>query len=197
MALRYIRQLYSLDTLDTRFVVPANAPPKEALELANLDPAQPLPVRNGQVKSREPIEGVQPSRWNTLEFKTYGVLITIVVFFMFKSVLDVSIGQIWTLLATTSTNVDAESHPNYSKFSHLLEDGWIPGRKVVRITWSVVISWTDDCFRTIPTCSTPVSGQIYHICSSLCSCILCSGSCMMGSGGPTLTPRCDPRVPAD
>ncbi|KAK3207262.1 hypothetical protein GRF29_103g341037 [Pseudopithomyces chartarum] len=130
MALRYIRQLYSLDTLDTRFVVPANAPPKEALELANLDPAQPLPVRNGQVKSREPIEGVQPSRWNTLEFKIYGVLITIVVFFMFKSVLDVSIGQIWTLLATTSTNVDAESHPNYSKFSHLLEDGWIPGRKV-------------------------------------------------------------------
>jgi hypothetical protein len=39
MALSYLRQLYSLDTLDTRFVVPATVPPKEALEEANVDPA--------------------------------------------------------------------------------------------------------------------------------------------------------------
>lgn len=93
MALQYIRKLYSLDTLDTRFVVPANASPKEALELAELDPAQPLPVRNGQVKSKDSIEGVQPSRWNTFEFKAYLTLISICVFFMFKAVWDVSKGQ--------------------------------------------------------------------------------------------------------
>lgn len=29
--------------------------------------------------------------------------------------------------------VFAESHPNYSRYSHLLSDGWIPGRKVVCI----------------------------------------------------------------
>jgi hypothetical protein len=89
MALRHLRQLYSLDTLDTRFVVPANAPPKEALEL---DPAQSLPVRNGQVKSRQSVEGVQPSKWHTLEFKTYLVLVGLCVFFMIKAVVDVSKG---------------------------------------------------------------------------------------------------------
>ncbi|KAJ4348410.1 glycerol transporter [Didymosphaeria variabile] len=114
MALRYLRQLYSLETLDTRFVVPANAPPKEALELAELDPAQPLPVRNGQVKSRDSVECVQPSKWHTLEFKTYLGLVSLCVFFMIKAVVDVS--QV--------------SHPNYSTFEHLLSDGWIPGRKV-------------------------------------------------------------------
>lgn len=92
MALQYIRQLYSLDTLDTRFVVPANAPPKEALELAELDPAQPSPVRNGQVKNRDSIEGVQPSKWHTFEFKTYLVLVSLCVFFMIKAVVDVSKG---------------------------------------------------------------------------------------------------------
>ncbi|KAL1602749.1 glycerol transporter [Paraconiothyrium brasiliense] len=114
MALRYLRQLYSLETLDTRFLVPANAPPKQALELAELDPAQPLPVKSGQVKSWDSVESVQPSKWHTLEFKTYLGLVSLCVFFMIKAVVDVS--QV--------------SHPNYSKFEHLLSDGWIPGRKV-------------------------------------------------------------------
>ncbi|KAF2129894.1 glycerol:H+ symporter-like protein [Dothidotthia symphoricarpi CBS 119687] len=114
MALRYVRQLYSLDTLDTRFVVPATAPPKEALEEAKLDPAGPLPVSNGKGKSRDPNDNVQPSRWNTPEFYFYFVVVVVCLFFMMKSVVDVS----------------SASHPNYSKFSHLLSDGWIPGRKV-------------------------------------------------------------------
>ncbi|KAJ4365534.1 glycerol transporter [Neocucurbitaria cava] len=114
MALRYFRQLYALDTLDTRFVVPATAPPKEALEEAKLDPAGPLPVQNGRGKSKDIGDNVQPPRWNTTEFYFYGVVIAVCVVLMFKSVLDVS----------------SESHPNYPKFSHLLDDGWIPGRKV-------------------------------------------------------------------
>ncbi|KAL5396046.1 hypothetical protein PMIN04_006627 [Paraphaeosphaeria minitans] len=114
MALRPLRQLYSLDTLDTRFIVPANATPKDALELTELGPAQSLPVRNGQVKSRQSVEGVQPSKWHTLEFKTYLALVSLCVFFMIKAVVDVS----------------KESHPNYSRFDHLLSHGWIPGRKV-------------------------------------------------------------------
>lgn len=133
MALRYVRQLYSLDALDTRFVVPANAPPKEALELTELDPAQSLPVRNGQDKSRQSVEGVQPSKWHTLEFKSYVVLVSLCVFFMIKAVVDVSKGA-FTLDVYTSKNLiltSSESHPNYPKFEHLLSDGWIPGRKVV------------------------------------------------------------------
>ncbi|KAF1938616.1 MBOAT-domain-containing protein [Clathrospora elynae] len=114
MALKFLRQLYSLDTLDTRFIVPATSPPKEALEDAKLDPAGPLPSQSGQGKSKYAADNIQTPRWNTPEFYLYYVAILMSVFFMFKLVLDVS----------------QESHPNYSKFSHLLSDGWIPGRKV-------------------------------------------------------------------
>ncbi|OWY57769.1 MBOAT-like protein [Alternaria alternata] len=114
MVLNFIRQLYSLDTLDTRFVVPATAPPKEALEEAKLDPAGPVPVKDGRDGSKNPENRSHPPLWNTPEFYFYYVVILTSVFFMFKLVLDVS----------------QESHPNYPKFDHLLSDGWIPGRKV-------------------------------------------------------------------
>ncbi|KAF2001005.1 MBOAT-domain-containing protein [Amniculicola lignicola CBS 123094] len=118
MLLHYLRQLYSLDTLDTRFVVPATAPPKEALEDAELDPAGPLPVQNGRPRGPRPLESGQPSKWNTPEFYAYLSLVACCVVFMFWKVLEVS------------TELDKESHPNYPKFAHLLSDGWIPGRKV-------------------------------------------------------------------
>ncbi|KAF2685766.1 glycerol:H+ symporter-like protein [Lentithecium fluviatile CBS 122367] len=114
MWLNYLRQLYSLDTLDTRFVVPATVPPKEALEFAELDPATPLPVRNGQLKSRELEERVQPSRWNTPEFYFYNAVIAWSIYFMFAKNIEVS----------------KESHPSYREYDHLLSAGWIPGRKV-------------------------------------------------------------------
>lgn len=93
MALTYIRQLYSLDTLDTRFVVPATVPPKEALEEANVDPANPLPVTYGKDKSKNGVNNVQPPRWRTNEFYFYYVAISASVFFMFKLVIDCSKGQ--------------------------------------------------------------------------------------------------------
>ncbi|KAF2121727.1 MBOAT, membrane-bound O-acyltransferase family-domain-containing protein [Lophiotrema nucula] len=117
MSLRFLRQLYSLETLDTRFIVPATAPPKEALEEAELDPAKPEPVQNGQngnYQSRGTIDGVQPSRWKTPEFYAYCLVIGVAVALMLKAVYDVS----------------KASHPNYPKFARLLDDGWIPGRKV-------------------------------------------------------------------
>jgi hypothetical protein len=92
MALRFVRQLYSLDTLDTRFIVPATAPPKEALDDAKLDPAGPLPVQGGKEKSRDTYENVQPPRWNTPEFYFYYVVFAVSISLMFKSVLDVSHG---------------------------------------------------------------------------------------------------------
>lgn len=93
MALKLFRQLYSLDTLDTRFIVPASAPPKEALEEAKLDPAGPLPVQDGKGKSRNAGDNVQPARWNTPEFYFHYVIVTVSVFFMCKQVLDVSKGR--------------------------------------------------------------------------------------------------------
>ncbi|KAH3992911.1 hypothetical protein HBI56_199310 [Parastagonospora nodorum] len=114
MALRFFRQLYSLDTLDTRFVVPATAPPKEALRDAELDPAGPLPTENGNRKSRGSGDNIQPARWNTPEFYVYYVTISASIFMMLKLPYDCS----------------KKSHHTYSQYSHLLTDGWIPGRKV-------------------------------------------------------------------
>lgn len=88
MALSYLRQLYSLDTLDTRFVVPATVPPKEALEEANVDPA----ISDGRGKSRNGANSVQPPRWKTNEFYFYYLAISASVFFMFKLVLECSKG---------------------------------------------------------------------------------------------------------
>ncbi|KAL5113227.1 glycerol transporter [Pleosporales sp. CAS-2024a] len=100
MALPFLRQLYSLDTLDTRFVVPATAPPKEALRDAELAPAGALPAQDAKDTSRDGAGSVQPSRWTTPEFYVYYVSISASIFLMFKLVLDCS------------------------------HDGWIPGRKV-------------------------------------------------------------------
>jgi len=93
MALRFFRQLYSLDTLDTRFVVPATAPPKEALRDAELDPAGPLPTVDGKSKSRGSGDAVQPARWNTPEFYVYYVTISASIFMMLKLPYDCSKGR--------------------------------------------------------------------------------------------------------
>ncbi|KAF2466807.1 MBOAT-domain-containing protein [Lindgomyces ingoldianus] len=114
MAFRSLRKLYSLDTLDTRFTIPATATPKEALEEANVDPAKPGPVQSGRSKGDSSAESVQPSRWNTPEFYFYYFVFLTAIPSMCKSVHDVS----------------RESHPNYSHFAPLLSNGWVPGRKV-------------------------------------------------------------------
>lgn len=94
MALKFIRQLYALDTLDTRFVIPATTPPKEALEEAKLDPVGPIPVKEGRDGTKRADSDIHPPRWNTLEFYFYYVAISASVFMMFKSVLDVSKGML-------------------------------------------------------------------------------------------------------
>jgi hypothetical protein len=103
MALRFIRQLYSLDTLDTRFIVPATAPPREALEDAKLDPAGPLPVQGGKDKSKGTDENVQPPRWNTPEFYFYYVVFAVCLPLMFKAVLDVSHGVYRNMINVTES----------------------------------------------------------------------------------------------
>ncbi|KAF2459504.1 glycerol:H+ symporter [Lineolata rhizophorae] len=114
---QYLRRLYSLDTLDTRFTISANTPPRDtAIELRQ-DPARPSPRESGQDATSAQnglSQGAQPSKWNTWEFYFYYVVFIVAVPNMFKAVYDVS----------------QESSPNYSKYSHLLSDGWIPGRKV-------------------------------------------------------------------
>lgn len=90
MALKFIRQLYALDTLDTRFVVPANVSPKEALQEAEHDAHGSLSSLNDKGKSREFADGVNLPRWKTLEFYFYYVSIALSIMYMFKANIDVS-----------------------------------------------------------------------------------------------------------
>ncbi|KAK5132945.1 hypothetical protein LTR08_008308 [Meristemomyces frigidus] len=61
-----------------------------------------------------PLPHTQPSRWRTREYYLYYLCFLTVPILMFKAVYDVS----------------QPSHPNYATYEHLLEPGWIPGRKV-------------------------------------------------------------------
>ncbi|GME35176.1 Membrane bound O-acyl transferase MBOAT [Neofusicoccum parvum] len=107
--LSFLRRLYSLDTLDTRFTTSATAPPTQ------IDPAKPSHLTPKDApRSGAPAPGSQPSKWNTPEFYLYYLVFLTAIPSMFYAVYDVS----------------KASHPNYPKFEPLLSDGWIPGRKV-------------------------------------------------------------------
>jgi hypothetical protein len=83
--LSWFRLLYSLDTLDTRFTVPANTPVKVAAE----------DTRSGSAKdarSNTVANNASPSKWGTPEFFFYYIIFLIAVPLMFKTVVDVSQG---------------------------------------------------------------------------------------------------------
>ncbi|KAJ6151954.1 hypothetical protein N7497_006273 [Penicillium chrysogenum] len=97
----WLRRVYSLDTLDTRFT--SSATPAHA----NTRPSK-------DARANVIAQGASPSLWRTPEFFVYYLFFIILVPLMFKTVIDVS----------------KESHPVYSTYSHLLSPGWIPGRQV-------------------------------------------------------------------
>ncbi len=83
-AISFLRQLYSLDTLDTRFTTSLRTP----FKAANADPAQ-APGLQKDVSQQLPA-GASPSRWRTPEFYFYALVHLVAVPLMFKAVVDVS-----------------------------------------------------------------------------------------------------------
>nr|POE93246.1 glycerol uptake protein 1 [Quercus suber] len=81
--------------------------------LANLFHVETLDTRFAS-KTGEPHPRARPSRWNTPEYYLYYFFFLTIPPLMFKSVYDVS----------------KSDHPNYKNYEALLDDGWIPGRKV-------------------------------------------------------------------
>jgi protein-cysteine N-palmitoyltransferase HHAT len=79
--LSLLRQLYSLDTLDTRF----SAPPPTPLKSDGIEPRAP-----GRTDSKEGAEGASPPRWNTPEFYLYGLVFLVCVPQMYWAVVQVS-----------------------------------------------------------------------------------------------------------
>lgn len=65
-------------------------------------------------KKARTLERAGPPRWNTFEFYFYGIVFAVAVPMM-----------IWAAISASST-----SNPNYARYSHLLTDGWMFGRKV-------------------------------------------------------------------
>lgn len=132
----YVRSVYALDTIDTRFTSSSTTPYKSVID-ARLDPAQgssrPLPPQGVPAKldsNGKPI--AQPSKWNTPEFYFYYLVFIVVVPYMFWIAYDVSRRQ-YTSECGMFLNLHpiAASDPNYHKYEHLLSPGWIPGRKIV------------------------------------------------------------------
>lgn len=81
--------------------------------LKNLFHVETLDTRFAS-KTGEPHPRSRSSRWNTPEYYCYYLVFLTIPILMFKSVYDVS----------------QPDHPNYSRFEPLLDEGWIPGRKV-------------------------------------------------------------------
>ena len=91
----YIRSIYALDTIDTRFTSSSATPYKTVVD-ARPDPTSPHSKKDGPPQgvpvrldgSGRPI--AQPSRWNTPEFYFYYLVFIVVVPYMFYITYDVS-----------------------------------------------------------------------------------------------------------
>lgn len=94
--LEFLRDLYTLNTLDTRFTISSTTPPRDAhRELrSNVLPNAQRDAQNGPdgsskkapSRSREP----QPSKWNTPEYYLYYLVFIVAIPMMFKAVYNVS-----------------------------------------------------------------------------------------------------------
>jgi hypothetical protein len=78
----FLRSVYGLDTLDTRFTTPSSVPYKTVIESRD---------GNGKRDAREkPDSRAQPSKWGTPEFIVYYVIFVVTVPYMFWIAYDVS-----------------------------------------------------------------------------------------------------------
>ena len=99
MLLKYLKRLYSLDTLDTRFNRSSTKPlaPNAANKPTYRDPARPplnkLDYQSSEangVRQSEICPGSPIARWWSLEFMVYGISISAAVFMMIKKAYEVS-----------------------------------------------------------------------------------------------------------
>ncbi|OOQ85221.1 putative glycerol:H+ symporter (Gup1) [Penicillium brasilianum] len=104
--LSWLRRIYSLDTLDTRFTSTATTPGNAA--------ADTRPPSAKDARANAIAQGAPAPLWRTPEFFVYYLFFITLVPLMFKTVVDAS----------------KDTHPVYPTYSHLLSPGWIPGRLV-------------------------------------------------------------------
>ncbi|KAI0126430.1 putative glycerol:H+ symporter [Xylariales sp. AK1849] len=106
-AISFLRSVYDLDTLDTRFTNTSSTPYKTVIESRG----NPAASRERAAKFSSK---AQPSKWRTPEYCLYYVTLSFVVPYMF-----------WVAYQASQP-----SNPQYKKFERYLSPGWIPGRKI-------------------------------------------------------------------
>lgn len=164
----YIRGIYQLDTLDTRFTNSSTTPYKRPGN-AQIDPTYPK-------SSRDLSQGVpvkldsngrpipQPSKWNTPEFYFYYFIFLTIVPYMFWVAYDVS--RRWysnSEFGASDLTVFLASDRNYKKYEHLLSPGWVPGRKIVCRPTSKPVIHSNSSHRTFLMRNMDPSGKIFLI----------------------------------
>ena len=87
--LTWLRRLYSLDTLDTRFTVSAGTPLKSAPDASTRGAA----TTKSKPNSGPGRNGASPAKWNSAEFYAYYVFLLFAIPMMFKAVFEVSLGK--------------------------------------------------------------------------------------------------------
>lgn len=91
-AFSYLRRVYQLDTLDTRFTTSTSTPYQSVID-SRLDPAYKKDGPPPGVPVKLDINGLpiaQPSKWRTLEFYFYYFVFLTIVPYMFWIVYEVS-----------------------------------------------------------------------------------------------------------
>ncbi|KAH7029638.1 putative glycerol: H+ symporter [Microdochium trichocladiopsis] len=108
--LSFLRNLYDLDTLDTRFTNPATVPYKTIVDARhdNRD------AKSSKERAASWNSTGQPSKWKTPELYLY-------LFY---------IGAILPAMFYIPYQASRSDHPAYHKFERLLSPGWIPGRMI-------------------------------------------------------------------
>lgn len=105
--LSFLRSVYTLDTLDTRFTTSSATSYKTVI-----DSRGERDVRDAQ--KEKIISRAPPSKWKTPEFYLYYVVVSICI----------------PLMLWIPYTVSRPSDPRYHKYEHRLSDGWVPGRKI-------------------------------------------------------------------
>ncbi len=132
-AFSFLKKVYTLDTLDTRFTSASSVPYKTVIEARN-DPAA---QRDATAKAQS---RAQPSKWNTPEFYFYYLVFLAAIPYMFWTAYDVSRRTVpprscrmlysFRFPWLTCCTFMLASDPRYYKFEKFLSEGWIPGRKI-------------------------------------------------------------------
>ena len=89
--LQYVWRLFSLDTLDTRFIAASKGTKQAYNEQLSADPAKPSSnLEDSNDGAGKPIEEGSRSRWGSREFFLYWLVLLVAIPLMFKSAYDVS-----------------------------------------------------------------------------------------------------------